>query len=140
MGAVMTPFPHAIDIDAPLTDARRMMVEHEIRHLPVKEDGKLVGLVTDRDLKLVASLRPQSSNRAGEIRVRSACVFDVYTAKMSTPVTEVAAEMHRRRIGSTLITKEGRLAGIFTANDACRVLTEVLGGSIADPPRDQGAA
>lgn len=51
MGSVMTSFPHFVAIDESLLRAKALMVEHEVRHLPVKDGNALVGLVTDRDIK-----------------------------------------------------------------------------------------
>ena len=49
---VMTPFPHAVDAAADVDEALEFMREHSIRHLPVTEAGVLIGMVSDRDLKL----------------------------------------------------------------------------------------
>ena len=138
--SVMTPFPYSIEIEAPLEEARRMMEEHGIRHVPVKDGDVLVGLVSDRDIKLV--LGPyRGGSDAGEVpRVRHACVVDVFKAEMTTPLQRVVAEMAHRRIGSALITKDGRLAGIFTATDACRCLAELLAGRSDLPPNGSEAA
>ena len=51
--AYMTPFPHSIDVDAPLAEAREMMRRGQFRHLPVTSARNIVGIVTDRDIKLV---------------------------------------------------------------------------------------
>ncbi len=139
--SAMTPFPHAVDVEAPLGDARQMMARHRIRHLPVKDGDELVGLITDRDIKLV--LGPNwSGGMDGEgPRVRHACIFEIYRADMNTPVHVVATEMARRRIGSVLVTKAGRLAGIFTATDACQYLADVLAehDPAPRPPGDEAA-
>ena len=49
--AVMTPFPYSVGPDAPLRAAREMMRSHEVRHLPVLGEGRLLGVITDRDIK-----------------------------------------------------------------------------------------
>ncbi len=126
--SVMTPFPHSIDVDEPLAAARQAMKRHQIRHLPVKDGDDLVGVITDRGLKLVLGPNLDAPSDPEGPRVRAACIFDVLTVEMTTPLQEVAAEMARRKIGSALITKDGRLAGIFTATDACRCLAELLAG------------
>jgi CBS domain-containing protein len=46
----MTPGPHTISPAQPLTIARRQMLDHEVRHLPVLEGGRIVGLISERDL------------------------------------------------------------------------------------------
>ncbi|MDY7093085.1 MAG: CBS domain-containing protein [Acidobacteriota bacterium] len=124
--SVMTPFPYSITLDAEASEARGMMKQHDIRHLPVKDvDGQTVGLVTDRDLKLLLGpyLSQAHNDRA---LVRHACVFDPYTVDLDTPLQKVVEHMAKQRIGSALVTKEGRLAGIFTAVDACRLFADLL--------------
>lgn len=133
--SVMTAFPHAIDVEAPLDEARQMMVRRKIRHLPVKDQDELVGLITDRDIKLVLGPYGSAVGEEGP-RVRNACVFDVFAVETTTPLRDVVAEMARRRIGSALVTKDGRLAGIFTATDACEYLAQRLG----KPPNYDRAA
>ncbi len=123
--AFMTPFPYSIDIDAPLTAARAFMAQHHIRHLPVMQGNALAGLVTDRDIKLM--LGPDFAYPAErELTVRDVCVPDPYVVAASAPVDEVAEAMAERHIGSALVTREGKLVGVFTASDACRALVRIL--------------
>lgn len=123
---VMTPFPYTIGLDEPVAAARALMKEHDIRHLPVKDEhGELVGLVTDRDIKLVMGAYVDQPANEGAL-VRHACVLEVYSVEMDTPLDEVLDDMIERHIGSALVTKEGRLAGIFTGVDACRMLADLL--------------
>lgn len=135
--AFMTPFPHAIDINAPLAQAREMMHEGNFRHLPVTSDGELVGVVTDRDIKLL--LGPDLGNPdEHELTVRDAYVDRPCVVPASTPVATVARTMAEHHIGSALITRHGRLAGIFTVTDACRALAETIEGHDSGDP--DGAA
>ncbi len=122
---VMTPFPHTIDAEAPLRQARNMMLEHEIRHLPVKRRQRLVGVLTDRDLKraLDPSLGLAPKN---ELFVDDVMIADAYTVSVHEPLDRVLIEMADRHIGCVLVVKDGHLAGIFTNTDACRVLAEDL--------------
>ena len=123
--AVMTPFPYSIEMDARLTEAMDMMQQHKIRHLPVMEQGKLVSVLTDRDIKMALDpsigLPPQD-----ELTVRNACVIDAFIVETTAPLDRVLLEMAERHIGSALVVKEERLAGIFTASDACRFLGDLL--------------
>jgi CBS domain-containing protein len=129
--AFMTPFPYSIDVDAPLSEARLLMRRHRIRHLPVTAQRKIVGIVTDRDIKLLLgpdfAYLPES-----ELKVRDVCVEDPYVVSASTPVAVVAETMAKRHIGSAVVTKKQALVGIFTSTDACRALAQLLGP--ADPP------
>ena len=58
VGEVMRPQPHCIDADAPIGDAHRLMGAEGLRHLPVFEDGNLVGLLSERDLLRLFAQRP----------------------------------------------------------------------------------
>jgi acetoin utilization protein AcuB len=124
--AFMTPFPHSIDVDAPLEDAHKLMREHRFRHLPVMSGGEIVGVLTDRDIKLV--LGPDfGSPGEGKLRVRDAYVERPCVVPASTPVAKVARVIAQNRIGSAIVTKHGKLVGIFTVTDACRALAEIVG-------------
>ncbi len=129
----MTPFPYSIDVDAPLSEARAFMQRHRIRHLPVTAHSAIVGIVTDRDIKLV--LGPDFAYPPeNELRVRDVCVEDPYVVPATTSVAVVADTMAKRHIGSAIVTKRGSLVGIFTSTDACRALARLLG-----PERPRGS-
>jgi acetoin utilization protein AcuB len=121
----MTPFPWWVDIDEPLLAARELMRQHKVRHLPVKDNGKLVSLVTDRDLKFALDpdlgLPPRES-----LRVRDVCVYTAYIVDIESRLEEVLETMAERKIGSALVTRDGKLVGIFTSPDACRVLARLI--------------
>ncbi len=124
--AFMTPFPYSIDIDAPLAVGHQMMRDHNFRHLPVTAGGAIVGVLTDRDIKLV--LGPDfGSPPERELKVRDAYVEEPCVVSASAPVAKVARTMAERHIGSAIVTKNDKLVGIFTVTDACRALAEVLG-------------
>lgn len=123
--SVMTPFPWSVDMDAPIAHAREFMREHRIHHLPVTEGGKLAGLVSDRDIKLVLgpdfACPPES-----DTRVRHAMVRDAYIVDLDTRLDEVLHHMAMHQIGSAIVTREDKLAGVFTTTDACRSFAEFL--------------
>lgn len=123
--SVMTAFPHAIDVDEALREARPFMRKHHIRHLPVTEGGKLVGVITDRDIKLV--LGPDFDYpRESELAVRDVYVPDPYIVDLVERLDTVLLSMAERRIGSVLVTRKGKLVGIFTVTDACKCFGEYL--------------
>ncbi len=131
--AVMTPFPWFIHIEDRLTRAVQVMAEHEIRHLPVTQQGRLVGVVSERDIQLVESRTDPRERDA--LQVRDACVLDAYVVDVGEPLDRVLLEMARRHIGSTLVVKNRKLAGILTVTDACRAFGEFLRAIF---PRDDG--
>lgn len=121
----MTPFPWWVDIDEPLLAARELMRQHKVRHLPVKDNGKLVSVITDRDLKFALDpdlgLPPRES-----LRVRDVCVYTAFIVDIECRLEEVLDTMAERKIGSALVTRDGKLVGIFTSPDACRVLARII--------------
>jgi len=123
--AFMTPFPYSIDVGAPLKDAHKLMHEHKFRHLPVTLAGAIVGVLTDRDIKLVLGPDFDYPNES-ELTVRDAYVERPCVVNASTPVATVARTMAENHIGSAIVTKNDKLVGIFTVTDACRALAEVL--------------
>ena len=103
----------------PLAEAIRLMRLHEVRHLPVVAKGKLVGLISQRDVYLMQSLE-RSDPR--EVLVSEAMTADPYTVEPDEPVDVVAREMARRKIGSVLVTHNDVLLGLFTTTDALLAL------------------
>jgi len=133
MLSAMTPFPYWIDVRAGIAEARVMMSEHDIRHLPVIEDGKLLGVVSDRDLKRIQT-REEGAQPDEELSVGDAFVDHAYMVDVSEPLEAVLQHMWEERIGSTLVLKAGKLAGIFTAADACRLFAAQLRERGDEPP------
>jgi acetoin utilization protein AcuB len=125
IGSVMTPFPYVAQVDDSLLVARTLMVEHAIRHLPVKDGTTLAGVLTDRDLKRALDpnlgLPPEE-----ELFVRDVFVPDAYVVDVTEPLDRVLDQMSTRHIGSALVTKNGRLVGIFTLVDTARLYCQHL--------------
>ena len=124
----MTHAPHTIGREQTLTAAHRMMREHRVRHLPVLEAGKLVGILTQRDLHLIETLRDVDPDTT---TVDEAMTMDVYITDPSTPLEEVAATMADHKYGSAIIVDRGKIAGVFTTVDALHALASIL----VDPPQ-----
>ena len=125
--SLMTPFPYFIDVSESVLKAKQMMAEHKIRHLPVSKDGKLVGVVSDRDLQWVfAMVGANRMSGENDIEIEDVYQKDVYHVEMTERCDNVIAHMAEKHIGSALITKEGKLVGIYTTTDACRDFAELL--------------
>jgi acetoin utilization protein AcuB len=129
----MTPFPWFIQAEDRLARAKQVMVEQDIRHLPVTRDGELVGVVTERDIQLAESITPEQSKREA-LTVEDLSVLDPYVVDIGDRLDHVLIEMAERRIGSALVTRQGKLAGIFTVTDACRVFGEFLRSMFPEGP------
>ena len=134
---VMAKRPITIDPGASLATAIAVMREKEIRHLPVVDDmSRLVGIITDRDLRSavlapsLAEFLPSGLRRAvegaarmlEELRVKDAMTWGVVTTRPDASVAEAAAVMFERRIGSLPVRENGKLVGIVTERDIFKAL------------------
>lgn len=119
----MTPMPQTIEADTSIKRALSLMGEFRIRHLPVMSGGNLVGIITDRDVKLATSFKG-----ADEMVVSDVMARDPYTVLPEAPLGLVVLEMAESKYGSAIVRQEnGKIVGIFTANDGLRVLGDQLG-------------
>lgn len=110
----MTKQPWAVQIDDSIGVARQMLAERGIRHLPVIDGGRLVGMVRERDLALA--------------RDRNATVEGIMTLAQevdgSTPFSEALGMMSDAQRDALVVTRGGHIEGIFTAMDAVRILRD----------------
>ncbi len=116
---------------APLVDAFEQMREHRIRHLPVVEGRKLVGILSDRDVR---EFYPQREHlRSGQSvfseRLMTTLVSEVMaknpiTVHSGTRLREVAETLCREKIGALPVLDGQRLVGIITAEDVLWALVE----------------
>ncbi|MFC1868579.1 CBS domain-containing protein, partial [Thermodesulfobacteriota bacterium] len=134
---IMTPSPYTISASETVRKAKLFMVKHSIRHLPVVSKGKLVGILTDRDIKLLQAVS-KDENFDDKHCVGGLCLHDVYIVPGSTRADKVLAYMATKRIGSALITGNQKLIGIFTVTDVCRSFSEYLcsESGVADTDED----
>jgi acetoin utilization protein AcuB len=121
----MTPFPHFIESSELLRSAINLMYAKDIRHLPVVTNGVVSGILSDRDVKLtMAVIRNKKEQEA--LRVSDVCVTEPYVVQHLEKLDIVARTMAERHIGSALVTRDGKLVGIFTVTDATKRLAELL--------------
>jgi acetoin utilization protein AcuB len=120
---LMTREPRTVPIDTSVSDARRMMVERRIRHLLVTDDGRLAGIVTDRDIRLNLP-SPATSLSVWEINYLLArmTVESVMTRTVITvgPERDAAAAvriMLDHKIGALPVVDGGTIVGIVTDTD-----------------------
>lgn len=119
----MTTTPHSIGGDETVAAASKLLREHGIRHLPVLEGEKLLGVLTDRDIKFVEGFRDVDTTT---MTVAEAMIEEPYTVTPDTPLDEVTDTMAERKYGCAIVAHNGRVVGIFTTVDACRALSELL--------------
>ncbi|MBX3160442.1 MAG: CBS domain-containing protein [Deltaproteobacteria bacterium] len=122
VSAYMTANPYTIDRRATLAEARRVMQEHNIRHLPVLDRGDLCGVISDRDLRLYEG----AGSNPDEALVNAAMSESPFIVTSDTALDEVVEIMGEQKYGSVVVMGHNGVEGIFTAVDACRALAEVL--------------
>jgi acetoin utilization protein AcuB len=116
----MTLHPHSVAPTDTMACAHDLMRVHGFRHLPVVERGRVVGIVTDRDLRLGPGSDPFA------LRVADAMLAPLVVIGPQTGLDEVLELMSTRRCDAVVVIGNEGLAGIFTASDALWALTDVL--------------
>jgi acetoin utilization protein AcuB len=124
----MTTTPHTIGNDQSIAKAASIMSEHHIRHLPVLRGGQLLGVLSDRDIKLIESFRDVD---AGKTCVDEAMTERPYTVGPDAPLDEVVQTMAAKKFGSAVVVQNHKVVGIFTTVDACQALSELLQSRLA---------
>lgn len=119
----MTLSPQVISSGHTLAQAHQVMRERKIRHLPVVDDGRLVGLVSQRDLYLLQTLR--GLDPAMET-VEEAMSREPFAVRPDAPLDEVALAMAEHKYGSAVVVDQGVVVGLFTTVDALRALAALL--------------
>ena len=115
----MSSAPQTIGHEQTLERAHEVMRNEKIRHLPVLEGGKLVGLLSQRDLHLIETL---SDVDPKDTTVAEAMSQDVYCVSPDAPLVEVAREMAEHKYGSAVVVEGPKVVGVFTTTDALRAL------------------
>jgi acetoin utilization protein AcuB len=117
----MTAMPHTVGSEQTIAFAQKLMDKHGIRHLPVLHGGELHGVVSDRDLGVIAGLNEVDPD---ETTVEEAMTQDAYTVSKDTPVYDVLREMIEHKYGSAIVVEGAKIIGIFTTHDALRLFVE----------------
>ena len=119
----MTAAPLTTSPTRSLSGAVRIMRDNHVRHLPVVDGGRVVGVLSQRDVLIIESLPGVNPT---EVQVEEAMVQDVFTVGPETPVAEVVETMVDRKLGSAIVTEGDHVIGVFTTIDALRVLHRLL--------------
>ena len=123
-----------VDENDSMQDAMKLLKEHDIRMLPVMKKGKLVGIVTDRDLKR-ASASDATTLEVHEllylltrIKVKNIMTKEVITVPPDFTVEETTLVLQKNKIsGAPVVDSEGQLVGTITQTDLFRVLISLTG-------------
>jgi len=130
----MTTDVITITEDTSVMKASQIMKEHDIRRLPVMRDGKLVGIVSDRDLKEASPSKATTLDvhelyyLLSELKVKDIMAKKLVTIGPDDTVELAAVKMLERRVsGLPVVDNNGRLVGILTQNDVFKVLIAITG-------------
>lgn len=119
----MTMVPKTIGFDQSLQKAEKVMNELKIRHLPVLDGGKLVGILSQRDIKIVSSFKDVDP---AKVTVEEAYSPDPYITTPDAKLDEVVEMMAAHKYGCVLVADSHKLVGIFTWVDALKAMKELL--------------
>ncbi len=123
---VMHPDPITIAPDVSLSKAYSLMNRENIRHLPVLESGKLVGIVTDRDLRLATSKLAEHPFDP-QVEIREVMSHPVRTTHSNDPVEMATQIMRELKIGCLPVVDETVLVGIVTNADLLDAMLRLTG-------------
>ena len=129
---------HSVKLRDSVAHARELLEEHRVNQLVVLRDGKLVGIVTDRDVRDASPSIPQQlaagSRRPpglppdadpARIRVEDVMSPEVRTVTPETSIVEAATLMRRERIGSVPVIDGGKIVGILTRSNLLDALIDI---------------
>lgn len=122
-----------VEPNLPIMDALELMKSKGIRRTPVMKDGKLVGIISDKDLLNAApsdatSLSVWELNYLlGKISVSEIMTKNVFTVTEDTPIEEAAYLMAAKKIGGLPVMSDGHLVGLITETDLFRIFLELMG-------------
>ena len=132
---LMTAKPITVDPETPMLEARQRMVAERIRHLVVVEDARVVGIVTDRDIRLnlpspATSLSVWELNYLlAKLTVGGVMSTGVLVVDPERPAADAARIMMEHKIGALPVVDQGRLVGIVTESDFVRAMAGPVRGA-----------
>jgi len=125
---IMTRPAVAIGPEEPIGDVTALMAQRDVRHFPVLDEGRLIGIVSDRDLRTVGADHPAARPGVGRTDpVRALMTRQVWTAHPLDPVDEAATLLRRHAIGALPVLDDGELVGIVSAHDLLDALVSMTG-------------
>lgn len=129
---VMTCDPKVIGPDRPIREALRLMQEGGFRRLPVVEGGRLVGILSDRDLRQAMNipmiLREKHYDQyvLEHVQVGTCMTTDVLVLSPQDPLEKAAKLMRDKKVGGCPVLEDGRLVGMITESDLLGYLIRCL--------------
>jgi acetoin utilization protein AcuB len=130
----MSPAPLTVSPETPVLEALRLLKERGFRRLPVVEGSKLIGIVTDKDLKDAMPSKATTLSiwelnyLLSKLTVREVMATNVLTVNALETLEDAALRMQERKLGGVpVLDNAGALVGILTVTDVLGALVRVLG-------------
>jgi CBS domain-containing protein len=140
---IMTREPYTLGPDSNLAEARQLMAEHHIRHIPVlSNDGSLVGLVSQRDVLAAEDSSVVSSQQAIDATDRYVALSSVMTSPVQTvderdSLRGTAIILQKSKVGCLPVLREGKLVGIITDTDFVAIAINLMEQLEAQEPPEE---
>lgn len=117
-----TPNPYFVNSNDSIGDIAEVIMQKGVRHIPVMENGEIVGIISHRDI----GFRYYDAIEE-ELLAKDIMTADPYIVDFNAPLETVAFNMSSKKIGSAIVQdKYGDLVGIFTSTDALNALIEII--------------
>ncbi len=122
-----TPCAVSAKSDTSVQKVKQMMDEGGFRHIPILEENEVVGIISDRDLKVLEKVW-----EGMDILAKDIMTTNPYVVSPEVPLDEVVFEMSKNKYGSAVVKSgEEDFLGIFTLTDALNALIEILREEVA---------
>ncbi len=119
----MTASVLAVETYDSIAIARQLMAKHRVNQLPVLDDDRLVGIVTDRDVRdayptsMMINRTKEIDRFAAKITVEEVMTHDIFVVRPDTPLKTAVGLLRRHRIGALPVVQNKHLVGIITRSD-----------------------
>lgn len=128
---LMTRNPHTLLRSNTLGDAKKLMSEYDIRHVPVVDvDGKLLGLISQRDVLAAQDSSLQSDSKEGSntlsTPLNQVMGDNILTVSPRAGLRECAVMMQKRKVGCLPVVLNKKLVGIITDTDFVEIAINLL--------------
>ncbi len=132
---VMTAFPYSVDVNQSINYADKFLQQHKLGHLPITNKDELVGVISQKDIRFY--LLQEADN--DEKKVGDIPLNENYLVDLNERLDQVLINMADRHLDAALVTRHGRLVGIFTLSDVCRSFARFLKEQYGPPNGDEAA-
>ena len=131
----MTAFPYSVDTSSTVKNAQDYLLQHNLGHLPVTNKEELLGVISARDIRFYLLQEDAEKKR----KVSDIPLGNTYIVDLNERLDSVLRTMADKRVDSALVTKQGKLVGIFTSTDVCKSFAGYLDEQFGPPDGNEAA-